>query len=319
MNFQDKIVPLCEIDLRNDTYRISTDDDPQEILPSIEAVGLIDPPILIQNQVDYTIICGFRRINAYRVLERATCRARILPSNSGLQELATIAIADNALRRPLNLIEQARAIRLIFDVAKDTRQRVRLASQAGLGESMAIMQKTVRLLELPHIVQKAVMREAISLSMASELGRLAPDEAGLLAKVFSDLKLGLNKQREILTLASEISRREEILLVDLWQSPPIQTIMANSDWDRNQKTRWLRSHLRQRRFPEISCVEERFLDCRKRLNLGPGVTLTAPKNFEDTTYTIRLAFRNIIELKGQVATLTRIGDDPNLATILARD
>jgi ParB family chromosome partitioning protein len=244
--------------------------------------------------------------------------ARLVPSSTTPAALAALAIADNALQRPLHLMEQARAYGLILAVADSEEERLHLAAQTGLAANTAIMKKSARLLTLPDFIQAGIISQTLSLATALDLGALDPEAARILVGIFEQLKLGLNKQREVLTLATEICRREEFSLEALFQEAPLHAALANPDWDRNRKTHLLRTYLRQRRFPEISRAENEFADLRKGLKLGPGMKLSAPRHFEGLVYTLTLFFQNEAQLADHRTTLERILADPRLAKILSR-
>lgn len=319
LNFLEEEIDLDRIDGRDNAYRISTDDVAEETVASIESLGLINPPILLPRSDTHTVVCGFKRIAACRRLGMQHLPARLAPSSTPPSALAALAIADNALQRPLNLMEQARAYGLILAVADSEEERMHLAAQTGLAANAAIMKKSARLLALPDFIQAGIISETISLAMAFDLGALDPGAARILVGLFEQLKLGLNKQREVLTLAVEICRREGFSLEALFQGGPLQSILANPDWDRNRKTHMLRTYLRQRRFPEISRAENEFAHLCKGLKLGPGIKLSAPKHFEGLVYTLSLSFQNEAELAGHHTTLERILADPRLAKILSRE
>jgi hypothetical protein len=73
--------------------------------------------------------------------------------------------------------------------------------------------------------------------------------------------------------------------------------MSAPDLERSQKAGQLRSLLRRRRYPVMSAATARFQDLVRDLNLGPGVQLIPPGNFEGTTYTLAITFDRLDQLR----------------------
>jgi ParB family transcriptional regulator, chromosome partitioning protein len=154
--------------------------------------------------------------------------------------------------------------------------------------------------------------------MALELGKFQRDVGEGFAKLFETLKLSLNKQKEILTLVTEISLREDIPVLKMIKTDRVQKILTNEDLDRNQKIRKIRIYLKQRRFPAITAAENEFENLLKKLELGSGTKLIPPDNFEGSTYILKLFFRNLNELKDRQASIDELIKNPSLRKILDR-
>ena len=244
-------VPLTQINLQNDTYRITTREDVDELLVSVQYDGLINPPMLIKNNSAYVIISGFRRVNACQKLGWNEIIVHILDSDADQLDCVRLAIAENAFQRPLNLIEMSRAFQKLSSFFDNNSQLIEAVSTLGLPTNPSIIKKIKNLCLLPWPVQCSILNDAISLSMAGELGILDPDSAIAFARLFDQLKLSLNKQKEILTLVDEIARRGNSSVRQVMQEPGLQKIINDKDLDRAQKARQIRSLLRQWRFPRI--------------------------------------------------------------------
>jgi len=315
MRLKEKTVKLSFIDSGDETFRITTEVDIDDLTDSINNVGLLNPPFLIENRDHYTIVCGFRRIESCRRLGRSHIEARILDSDTKRLECVKLAITDNAFQRPLNLIEKSRSINMISGFFKDNSSLAKEISAVGLPENQSLINKIKNLCHLSQPIQDGILSDTISLSMALELGRLTQGAGEDFVKLFGLLKLSLNKQREIITLIKEIAHRDNISIQKVLQS--LQKILNDEDLDRNQKTRKIRIYLKQRRFPAITSAEKAFEKHVNELKLGRGSKLIPPKNFEGATYTLSIYFNSLNELKEHKATLDKIIQNPGLAAILA--
>jgi len=313
-----KSIPLNRIDTTDDTYRITTRSNVDDLLASIRHDGVLNPPFVIEKAAQFTIVSGFRRITACKKLGLEEIMVRALEPNLSPLEYLRFAIADNALQRPINLIETSRSLYKL-SVHLSTRQRlIEFASSLGLPSNPSVIKKIKDLCLLPRSIQSAIMADTLSLSMAMDLKKLAPDCAVAFALLFDELKLSLNKQREIMTLVKEIARRDNISEQKVLEDRQLQDIVLDQDLDRSQKTRQLRACLRQRRFPQIVKAENRFEYQRKQLNLGNDIKMIPPKDFEGTTYTVNMSFSSIAQLKALHTKLNRMIKHAGLKKIIER-
>ena len=309
-------VMLADIDSADTTFRITTRTELDNLVLSIQKLGLMHAPVLKYNPGGYVIVCGFRRIAACRNLGWTRIRARVLRENFGFFEMARLAVADNALQRPLNLIETSRALKLLTGVKTEKEVLVAAAAELGLPLSPSIVPKLTKICDLPLPIQKGILADVIDLSMALELDRLNPEDGQALLGLFDHLKVGLNRQRELLLLLEEISQREEIPIQQLMTEKPLNHILENTEIDRSIKRQKVRTYLRRRRFPMISEAETQYRAFVKQLKLGPHITLMPPKDFEGMTYTMTIRFDNQKELKNLKAKLEKIIHHPGLGKIL---
>jgi ParB family chromosome partitioning protein len=316
MRFKEDTVPLSAINTNDSTYRITTNTAIEDLGASIKNVGLINPPFLIRISSAYRIVTGFRRINACQSLGWSTIDARVLEPGTEALQCAKLAITDNSFQRSLNLIELSRAISMLKHLVKDTERLTKIASSLGLPDNPSILKKIENLCRLSWPIQQGVILDSLSLAMAIELGKYEQDVAIFIAELFMELKLSLNKQREILTLIKEIAYREGLGIRELLKEKAIKEIINAEDLDRTQKTKKFRLYLKQRRYPEITKAEKNFENGVKNLKLGLGLQLNPPKNFEGKTFTLNLFFDNFDELEDRKAILDKMLKDLNLASIL---
>ena len=305
-----------DIDTQDLTFRITTRADIEDLLGSIPKTGLIQPPVLIENPGGYTIVCGFRRLAACRKLGWTRIKARILEESVDRFKTAQLSIADNALQRSLNLVETSRALKLLDDFGPDKQQRRQAAEALGLPVSGSLVAAIKKICRLPLAVQDGILTDTINLSMALELGRLEPLTAEGLVRLFDQLKVGLNKQRELLLLLKEISEREQITIPQLIAEKPLQEVLKTVEMDRAVKRQKVRSYLRQRRFPAITKAETEYRKWVKQLKLGNNINLIPPKDFEGNTFRMTLRFNNRQDLSDLNKKIEEIIQHPALGKIL---
>jgi len=309
-------IPLDRIDLSDSTYRITTAPVSEDLQQSIAVAGVINAPILKRVDEGWTVVSGFRRLEACRGLGKTDVTARILDDPDELT-CVRLAIADNQGQRPLNIVELARVVGLLDRLPGDTGLAQR-AGDAGVGGGIAYLEKADQVRRLPWSIQQGLLSDAIALPVALELGKLPPADALCLADLFNTLKPSLNRQREIMTLMQEISLRDGLGLAALAADGPVTAILEASEKDHRQKTEALRELLKQRRYPRFWEAQSRFSRTVKALHLEPGLDLVPPPHFEATTHTLTLRFDNPSQLAQRVKSLKALLDHPGLPLLFER-
>ncbi len=318
MRFNEQSLLIESVQLEDEHYRITDRGPLEKLTASIADLGVIDPPMVCAQAGGYRIVAGFRRIEGCRLLGHAKIRARVLPGDGDEVTRVRLAIADNSLQRPLGPIETARALNLLARASDSEHALSRHAAALALPDNPALMRKIMSLTMLPAGLQEHLAAGELTLAMALDLQRFDQPTAEILARLFADLKLGLNRQREMLTLVTEIARREQATVVDILSDPGLAEILSAPDLDRGQKAGRLRVLLRRRRYPAISSTTARFQGLVRELTLGPGVRLIPPVDFEGTTYTVAIGFDRLDQLETRSRGLAKIFTSRGFKDFLAK-
>jgi len=314
--FKEKSVAIGDIDVNDDFFRITTDTDIENLSISIRSLGLINPPFLIKKKSEFAVVSGFRRIAVCKRIKLTPVKARVILPGTSRLACVKLAIADNAAQRAFNLIEQSRAVKALSACCKDNVYIDEAESIPGLPGNRTVLNKIKDICLFPRSIQNGILEGVISLSTALELAELGEDAGVALANVFKDLKLSLNKQREIITLIKEIAIRENTLVIKILCEDFLQNILKCDKLDRTRKTQKIRHYLKLRRFPSIVQAEEEFAKHVKALKLGEGIKLIPPKNFEGSAYCLNLYFTNFRELIDRKVKLEKIISNPGIGKIL---
>jgi len=319
MLYDDKVIPISEIDPTDDTYRLSLRTDPAGLVSAIRAVGLINPPVLRhKDNRSYRIVCGFRRVEVCRSLGWLEINGRVVVGDLSELDLLKLAILDNRSHRPLNIVEQARGIqKLSAHIPVKNRLEV-LASLLGFPPNRKVFQKISALSRLPQVVQAGLVDETISLEAGADLSCLSREEALAFFDVLTGLKLSQNKQTEIIRLVREIAAREDLQALQVLQGEDIRAIVDSPAFNRNEKGSLLRAYLKKRRFPTLAKTEERFLRDLKALKLNEDVYITPPAHFEGASYALQMAFKNLEDFNKGRQTLNAMAKNPALKRLLER-
>jgi ParB family transcriptional regulator, chromosome partitioning protein len=316
MYYEQKNIKISRIRIENQKFRITTQKNIDSLVRSLNGIGLINAVVLLPENDDFIILCGFKRFEAARALGWTEIRASVLPQDTPQKEHVRLCIADNSFQRPLNLIEISKALALLKESFINPEAVIEEAASLGLPSGIKYLKKIEPLWQMPKPVQEGILSESISLSTAWQLSRMPENEAIAFAKIFESLNCSLNKQREIIILIQEISILENKTISTILAEDRVNQIVSDKDLDKNVKTRQLRSDLRRRRYPNISKTEKAFFTKVDKLGLSERLRLTPPQDFEGDTYRLTLDFKNLQELRKHIEKLDEIIFHPELKKIL---
>ncbi len=299
-------------------FRISSRMELSCLANSICSIGMLNAPYVIKRNNRFTIVSGFRRLEACRLLKLSRISVNEIDSMTPLEICAQLAITENATQRKLNLIEQSRCYTLLDSVCETTSCFDSVLSSTGLSDNRGWIAKVKPLCKLHPSIQDGIEKEAIPLVIAPILAEMEEQTAVFLGELFSQLSLGLNKQREILQTATEICKRDDLSLWELLHQNPLNDIIANKELDKNIKAVQIRQWLKEQRYPQLSKKEGEFQEIVKTLKLGNQVKLSPPAYFEGKNYKLTFDFSKSDEISDFKDTLGRIEKNSELATFLQK-
>jgi len=316
-NYDDEVISVSEIDTKDDTCRLSLRTDPDALVASIRAVGLINPPILRQrHDFRYQIVCGFRRVMACKALGWREINALALKGSPSEVDTLKLAILDNRSHRELNVVEQARGIQKL-SLHLPSRNRLQmLSSLLGFPQSQKVFKKIDALSLLPEVIQAGIIDEIVSFEAAVDLSGFSHEDALSFFELFRVLKLSQNKQREVITLVQEIAIRENLKPVEVLQSKEVRAILDRPELNRNEKGAKVRVCLKRRRFPTLAKTEERFSKKLKALKLNEHIHMTAPTYFEGGPHTLRMTFKSMEDFDVRRKALDTMAKNPAFKRLL---
>lgn len=319
-------LPVAAIDISDKRFQISiaSGQDSAAIIDglvkSITLLGLLNPPLVVpasENPVDgWVPVAGFRRLAACAAAGLDVVSARCLPPETTAATCALMAIGDNALQRPLNLLEQVRASRLLLTYYKDAPDLNHFAMGVGMPPNGKLLRQLASLGDAPRPLSEAILDGIVPLPMALNLMTRTIEETTALASLFIELRPGLNRQREILGLLDDTSRRDEVPVTQILGELFTQIDAGDTDLDRPLRCNLLRTALRQRRYPHLAAAEEARNKDLKAIRLSPGMQLVPPVNFEGRRFQMKLAFSNLDELSAHRIQIEKLIQDPAFTHLL---
>jgi ParB family transcriptional regulator, chromosome partitioning protein len=317
MYHEQRILKISRISIENQKFRITTQKSIDSLTQSIKRIGMINAPVVLPEDDEFIVLCGFKRLEAALTLGWTKIRASVLPPDTPQTYCARLCISDNSFQRPLNLIEISKALALLKESFVNPQEIAEEAAWLGLPGGMKYLKKIEPLYRMPEALQEGVLSDSISLSTAWQLSQMPKNEAIAFAEIFAALNCSLNKQREIITLLKEISIRENKSIMEILTEDPIHHIVSDMNTDKNVKTRQLRLDLRRRRYPHITETEKAYFAQIEKLGLSERFKMIPPQDFEGDTYRLTLDFKSLQELQEHQTKLSEIIANPILTKILS--
>lgn len=143
------------------------DDKLKELAASIQEHGIIQPLVLSAQDADedqkYAVIAGERRLRAAELAGLKTVPAILREADS--QDHLVLALIENVQRADLNPLETASAYQSLAVEFGLSHEEI----SKRVGKSRTAVTNTMRLLDLPDVVQQAVRKNQVSMGHARAL------------------------------------------------------------------------------------------------------------------------------------------------------
>lgn len=147
-----------------------SDEKLNELAESIRLHGIIQPLLVRDFQGKYQLIAGERRLRASKLV--GLTEAPIVIREMTDQTMMEVALVENLQREDLNPIEEAEAYRRLMDDFSMTQEEI----AKRVGRSRPAIANTLRLLNLPSVVQSDLAKGTLTMGHARPLLSLSSME-----------------------------------------------------------------------------------------------------------------------------------------------
>lgn len=283
-----------------DAISVSYNRDWSDLKQSMKEMGILSPILVRQEKGGWEIISGKgrwlhsqeKKIPAFEVIcDKKTALLTYIRENKD---------------RGFNTVERAL---IILTLHRDFHMSVKDISQKyskilGLPLGLKVISNHLDILQLPEKILHATSQGFISYQNAFRLLDFEKKEAEFLAWLFNIMHWNHNKQREILTLTWEISRKEDISVLKLFDQSEFRELWdtenpkANSDY--------FRSLLKERKFPYLQAYEDLFMGTIEDGDLDYPITIQHFSAFEKPDIDIKFKFKNITLYQKALSELEKL-------------
>ena len=140
-----------------------SDEKLNELAESIRLHGVIQPLLVREHQGKYQLIAGERRLRASKIV--GLTEVPIVIREMTDQTMMEVALIENLQREDLNVIEEAEAYRRLMEEFSLTQEEI----SKRVGRSRPAIANTLRLLNLPSIVQSELAKGTLTMGHARPL------------------------------------------------------------------------------------------------------------------------------------------------------
>lgn len=138
----------------------------------------------------------------------------------------------------------------------------------------------------------------------------------------TELSPSENAARQILRLARQIARRDDLAEDEVLGSRELLEICQREKLGRKDKLRSVRTLLEEIRYPLKAQIEQEVGDCVSAIQKKTGVTITLPPELEGDSVSVQFRAKNtgdFLALGQRLEELSRLPEAQRIFSILAGD
>lgn len=293
-------IPTSNLNFADDSYRITFAPRLDALKRSIKAVGLIEP-INVRHTPEGTfqIVTGYKRAMVMQELGRQSIPALVHEPNDLSPTQAFLwNLHDNAITRPLNLIEKSIALNKLSQFYSMSEEDLVKQFLPLLDEepSYKILHQLLSLNNLTEPLKNHLVMSDLALSSASRIAEFTPSTQQALLPVLAHIRPSANKLNELLTLIREISARDGMSVEDILAHYQLLQVVADPSTSPTDKVRALRQALKGLRLPQLTERQRQLTSMIDSLELPQSARIVTDPYFESHKMKLEYQFEHPEEL-----------------------
>ena len=312
-----KSVPIKSIDVDDQLTNFSWGVPADSLQQSIEEVGLIHPVTLVPLGKSFRIVCGHKRIKIVSQLKIKEIPARILSPAPDEEVMLMLNLSENQFLHQYSAIEKGLILSKLSTVKiPEIRIIEKYMPMLGLEKSKKLLDDYLGTKQLTTGLKTLLHEMNVPVRIFSVLFNWNTESAIAAERFFSVLRPGVNKWRDLLEWVDEISTRDEITPLDLFELPELQSTLNQNDLAPNVRYDRIRQILHSRRYPILSDLRVRLARSLDALKLDDKTKVHVQDSFESDEIRIEMKFRTREEFVSQVEKLVRASDSEALDELI---
>ena len=312
-----KSISIESIDIDDQLTNFSFDIPPISLKQSIEEVGVIHPVTLVPLGKIFRIVCGHKRIKIVSQLKIKEIPARILSPAPDEEAMLMLNLSENQFLHQYSDIEKGFILSKLCEVnVPEIRIIEKYMPMLGLEKSKKLLDDYLSTNQLTTGLKTLLHEMNVPLRTFSVFFNWNAKSAMAAERFFSVLRPGVNKWRDLLEWIDEISTRDEITPLDLFELPELQSVLNQNDLAPNVRYDRIRQILHSRRYPILSDLRIRLARSLDALKLDDKTKVHVQDSFESDEIRIEMKFRTREEFVSQVEKLVRASDSEALDELI---
>ena len=316
-NYIFKTVPLKSIDLDDRLTYFSFGTPSNSLQKSIEEVGIIHPITLIPVGDRFRIVCGHHRAKASSSLIVNKIPARILDSKIDDESLLMMNLSENHDHCHYSDIEKGLILSKLSEVGVSANRIIEMYMPlVNLDQSKKLLDDYLSISRLNIEIQTLLHEMNIPLRIFSVFFDWDIESIRSAEKIFSILRPGANKWRDLLEWVDEISKRDKITPCKVFKLPELQSALNQNDLASNLRYEKIRQILYSCRYPILNDMRIRLARALDSLKLDDKTKVHVQDSFESDEIRIEVKFRTREEFVNQLEKLVRASDSESLDELI---
>ena len=311
-------ISIGKIDLTKELFRISEELVTAPLQSSLRAIGQLNPVLLMGADPPYTVVCGFRRLNALRELSASHVIARIIEKqDTDLAALFELALWDNLSHRDLDPLEKARVLyklRNDFRVPDDAIIKDYL-SRMDLARNSQVLHTHIRLHEVHPGLKSHFKEGRLTLSTLQYLGSIPASSQESIASVLVGMRLSAGLQKKFFGLLQDLAAKNGTGPEVPLETPEVQSVLRDAGLSPYQRGEKVCALLYRLRYPRVVRAEERFSERRKSLGLPGSIRVTPAPYFEIPDLRVEFSAPDAERFREKAARLFEASQNPDLDSL----
>ncbi len=304
ISFKFTQVALTNIDMEDRRTDFSLVSALDTLKDSIEQIGVIHPVVLKKTAERWKIICGHRRVMICQTLGIAEIPARVVESGLDAEAMLVLNLTENRAHRSFSDIEKGRIINKLADAGVSGEDIIgKYMPILGLERSKKLYQDFSRVPCLETGLQILLHEMNVPLRIFSPLLQWVASCRDAAQNLFSNIRPGINKWRELLELTGEIARIENQSPGDIIRRPEIQSLLAQNDLQAHEKYDQIVQTMTAWRYPVLTDLRIKIARAMDQLSLGPRTKIRIQESLETEEIKIEIKGRDQKSLVDEVEKL----------------
>jgi len=266
------------------------DEISQELGDSFSQAGVLHPPVLIQSDDAYQLLCGYRRLKYAQQAGLKQISCAVVKKETEPAAIMTLILEDQKSTGGLSPAEKARFLQLVEELGGEELKKNFIQS-LGLCRKQAEVELLAQLHTQSIDLIRDIHHSRLSLQMFAELQQLPnPEDRQRILQLFREWDLGGGKQKRIIQQLRDCAGKEGKSIGELLDSQEIQEILHHAQLNVPQKIQHLNTILQQHLLADSSARERAFREEVRELRLPSRAELNHSPAFERDDVTLSLTF-----------------------------
>ncbi len=301
MNFEHRPVNLDEINFDDHTFCLSYPCRAVNLRSSLDLVGIIHPPVLRERK-PFQIVCGRGRLQAALDLGFQSIICKVLPSWIDDLTCLMISFEENITSRGFNVVEKALLVEKFQNYLPDEEIIRQILPRLGFGPSYKHFEFLRKISFLEEEGKELLLQGKINPKVAVKLLDFSEEDRKILLEFFKALSPTASRQRQIIEILQDLSRRDNLSLREIFEEEGVQKFLHSEKLTPRQKEEAIYRHLWGRLMPRLKALEEQFKAMSSAF--APlGTKLKHPPSFEKRGFILELEFKDLAELPQKLQAL----------------